>query len=142
MRHETNRRQQFLNDQQQQQQQQQQKQHASLTVTVKSASNTSETLQNSPARDPNGSLPRNHGNQRDSVSSITSVDNPDASELRRTSVVRLPPLSHEKGSSLFSAGERTREGSGNSVTSARKVNVDVPKSHKLGSRGKVRDVPS
>ena len=63
---------------------------------------------------------------------------------RRGSAFRLPPLPHDKATSRSQQPWSDREGSGDSVTSARKVNVDVGRSPGLGGRitTRVGDMPS
>ena len=80
-------------------------------------------------------------NPRDSITSVTSLE---ASELediarRNSAVVKLPPLSRERGTSH---GKTEREGSDDSVTSARKVNVDMKRSPMPGRNRRVGDFAS
>lgn len=75
---------------------------------------------------------------RDSVTSVSSLE----SSMRKGSGMRLPPLSHERTSSNATAGSYNRESSGESVTSARKVNVDVKPSPGLVRTHRIGDIES
>lgn len=78
-------------------------------------------------------------NQRDSVASVTSLETSQTEgNPRRSSAVRLPPLSRDKGGAHSEMS--SREGSGDSVTSARKVNVDVTPT--IGRTRRVGDIYS
>lgn len=74
--------------------------------------------------------------QRRSVSSVASSETNFTTEgARKGSGVRLPPLSHEKGGrSWVNPPSSERLGSGDSVTSTRKVDVDVGRSPRTGGR--------
>ena len=108
---------------------------SSVTVKVRCASETKEDVftQDSPTTY-NGT---SSGNQRSSVTSVTSLEEGSA---RRSSAMRLPPLSH--ASSHMYSGTYDRESSGESVTSAGKVTVDVKRSPGVGRNRRVGDMAS
>ena len=112
---------------------------SSVTVKVRCASETKEDVF---APDSPTTYNRtSSGNQRSSVTSVTSLE---ASQVegsaRRSSAMRLPPLSH--ASSHMYSGTYDRESSGESVTSAGKVTVDVKRSPGVGRNRRVGDIAS
>jgi len=77
--------------------------------------------------------------QRNSVSSVTSLESSlDEASARKGLAFRLPPLPRERKTSPPNPAMSDREGSGDSVTSARKVDVDVGRSPRLGGRVNTR----
>lgn len=120
-------------------------QHSRVTVQVRCASNSPDT-QMKVSRDRTNSTTSSHSDRhRASVTSVTSLEaSQDEVQLRKGSAFRLPPISQEKGTSRTSQAMCDREGSEDSVTSARKVNVDMGRSPRLGGRTTTRvgDMPS
>ncbi|KAJ7372184.1 hypothetical protein OS493_020613 [Desmophyllum pertusum] len=119
-------------------------QQSRVTVNVRCASNSPDAQQKLVSRDRTDT---SNSTQRSSVTSVTSLETSPVAEepaVRRGSAFRLPPLSHDKGTSRTSPQMNDREGSEDSVTSARKVNVDVGRSPRPGGRivTRVGDMPS
>lgn len=87
--------------------------------------------------------PHKHQYSRDSVTSVTSLETSQVeNSIQRSSVVRLPPLPHDRTTPRGHPGTTEREGSGDSVTSSRKVNVDVSRSPGFARNHRVGDVTS
>lgn len=120
-------------------------QHSRVTVNVRCASNSPDTQAKVSRDRTNSSSSSRSDRQRASVTSVTSLEtSQDEVPPHRASAFRLPPISHEKGTSRTSQAMTDREGSEDSVTSARKVNVDMERSPRLGGRitTRVGDMPS
>lgn len=109
-------------------------QQSRVTVRVRCASNSPESSQKVSA-DRLDSSNSPSDKQRNSVSSVTSLESSlDESSARKGLAFRLPPLSHERKTPAANPPASKREGSGDSVTSARKVDVDVTRSPRLGGQ--------
>ncbi|XP_078376863.1 uncharacterized protein LOC144660159 [Oculina patagonica] len=120
-------------------------QHSRVTVNVRCASNSPDTQTKVVSRDRTDSTNSRNDRQRASVTSVTSLEtSQDEVPPRRGSAIRLPPIAADKTTSRSNPPRSDREGSGDSVTSARKVNVDVGRSPRLGGRitTRVGDMPS
>ena len=79
---------------------------------------------------------------RDSITSVTSLEtSQQENPVRRSSAgVKLPPLSREREATREQRENLAREGSGDSVTSARKVDVDVKPSPLPSRNQRVGDI--
>lgn len=117
-------------------------QKSSVTVRVRCANDSPDT--HDKPRDRTDSTNSTIDKQRRSVSSVASLEtNFNTEGARKGSGVRLPPLSHEKGGPTWvNPPSSERLGSGDSVTSTRKVDVDVGRSPRIGGRvtAKVSDL--
>ena len=108
---------------------------SSITVKVRCASETKEDVfvPDSPRT--------TSGHQRSSVTSVSSLETSQAEgAARMSSGMRLPPLSHALPHT--NSGTYDRESSGESVTSAGKVTVDVKRSPGVGRNRRVGDITS
>lgn len=113
-------------------------QQSRVTVKVRCASNSPETA-TKVSRDRLDSSTSPSNKQRNSVTSVTSLESSlDEATARKGLAFRLPPLSQEKRTSVTNPPKTDREGSGDSVTSARKVDVDVGRSPRIGGRVNTR----
>ena len=113
-------------------------------MQVRCASNSPESSRKV-SRDRLNSTNSSNGKQRNSVTSVTSLESSlDEASARKGLAFRLPPLSHEIKTSATNPPVSEREGSGDSVTSARKVDVDVERSPRIGGRinTKIGDISS
>ena len=111
------------------------KQQSRVTVNVRCASNSPESTTKVSRDRLDSSNSPSDKQQRNSVTSVTSLESSlDEATARKGLAFRLPPLSHEKRTSVTTPPKTDREGSGDSVTSARKVDVDVGKSPRIGGR--------
>lgn len=107
-------------------------QQSSVTVRVKCANNSPDTHDKS--RERTNSTHSTIDKQRRSVTSVASLEtNINSDSTRKGSGVRLPPLSQEKGRSWANCSSE-RLGSGESVISSGKVDVDVGRSPRIGVR--------
>ncbi|KAK2564725.1 Uncharacterized protein P5673_011405 [Acropora cervicornis] len=105
---------------------------SNITVKVRTASN-SEDLP--PTYD--------HSQPRDSVTSVTSLETSmNDSSARKSAGMRLPPLPLDRTPTNAHSGGYERGSSGESVTSTRKVTVNVKRSPGIGRTAKVGDVIS
>lgn len=105
---------------------------SNITVKVRTASN-SEDLP--PTYD--------HSQPRDSVTSVTSLETSmNDSSARKSAGMRLPPLPLDRTPTNAHSEGYERESSGESVTSTRKVTVNVKRSPGIGRTAKVGDVIS
>ena len=119
-------------------------QQSRVTVKVRCASNSPESATKVP-RDRLDSVNSHSDKQRNSVTSVTSLESSlDEASARKGLAFRLPPLSRERKTSATNPPMSNREGSGDSVTSARKVDVDVGRSPRVGGRinTRVSDISS
>ena len=109
-------------------------QQSRVTVNVRCASNSPESA-TKVARERLDSCNSQSDKQRNSVTSVTSLESSlDEASARKGLAFRLPPLSHERKTPATNPPMGVREGSGDSVTSARKVDVDVGRSPRPGGR--------
>lgn len=118
-----------------------------VTVSVRSTSNSPEAQARgfSPGSvESTGGPMLTTSSPRTSIASIESLDygTPQLGEGRRKSgTIRLPPLSKSAGINQHRPELNHRESSsGESVTSTRKVKVDVSRSPMLKKSGKVQDI--
>ena len=103
-------------------------------MKVRCASNSPESSTKA-SRDRLDSTNSHSDKQRNSVTSVTSLESSlDESSARKGLAFRLPPLSHDRKTSATNPPKTDREGSGDSVTSARKVDVDVGRSPRIAGR--------
>ena len=122
-----------------------------ITVTVRSASGSDDSpFQEDPP--PEYAITQNRTDSsvaqatnrypRDSITSVTSLEtSQQENPVRRSSAgVKLPPLSREREASRQQSENLAREGSGDSVTSARKVDVDVKRSPLPSRNQRVGDI--
>lgn len=122
-----------------------------ITVTVRSASGSDDSpFQEDPP--PEYAITQNRADSsvaqatnrypRDSITSVTSLEtSQQENPVRRSSAgVKLPPLSREREASREQRENLAREGSGDSVTSARKVDVDVKRSPLPSRNQRVGDI--